>query len=143
MTARIRNRHNEFQFKKLIVPMVVMLAFWGVAMWGFIASGLAMPLIMFGYIGTALGVGLGLYGSLPKKQKPIGRRLTLFLVGLFLIVFAIVQTPVAFFQFLLHLFDHEGRLGYLHRPYGIHRPQLPFLRLAPLLVAGYWLLVDG
>lgn len=89
MTARIRNRHSEFQFKKLIVPMVVMLAFWGIAMWGFTASGLAMPLIMFGYIGTALGVGLGLYGILPKKQKPIGRRLTLFLVGLFLIVFAI------------------------------------------------------
>ena len=89
MTARIRNRRSEFQFKKLIVPMVVMLAFWGIAMWGFTASGLAMPLIMFGYIGTALGVGLGLYGTLPKKQKPIGRRLTLFLVGLFLIVFAI------------------------------------------------------
>jgi len=44
---------------------------------------------MFGYIGTALGIGLGLYGVLPKKQKPIGRRLTLFLVGLFLLGFAI------------------------------------------------------
>ncbi len=33
--------------------------------------------------------GLGLYAALPKKQKPAGRRLTLFLVGLFLVGFAI------------------------------------------------------
>jgi ferredoxin-type protein NapH len=78
-----------FQFKNLIVPGVVMLAFWGLAVWGFLASGYLQPLIMFGYIGTALGVGLGLYGTLPKLKKPIGRRLTLFLVGLFLIGFAI------------------------------------------------------
>jgi polyferredoxin len=66
-----------------------MLAFWGLAMWGFLASGYLLPLIMFGYIGTALGVGLGLYESLPKLKRPIGRRLTLFLVGLFLVGFAI------------------------------------------------------
>lgn len=81
--------NNELNLKKLIVPGVVMLAFWGLAIWGFLASGITQPLIMFGYIGTSLGVGLGLYGLLPKKQKPIGRRLTLFLVGLFLIGFAI------------------------------------------------------
>ena len=80
---------NNLTFKNLVVPMVVMFAFWGVAIWGFTASGYIRPLIMFGYIGTALGVGLGLYGTLPKKQKTIGRRLTLFLVGLFLIGYAI------------------------------------------------------
>ena len=80
---------NQFTFKNLIVPMVVMLAFWGVAVLGFTASGGARPLIMFGYIGTSLGIGLGLYAMLPKKQKPIGRRLTLFLVGLFLVLYAI------------------------------------------------------
>jgi ferredoxin-type protein NapH len=79
----------ELNYKKLIVPAVVMLAFWGLAIWGFLASGLTQPLIMFGYIGASLGVGLGLYGILPKKKKPVGRRLTLFLVGLFLIGFAI------------------------------------------------------
>ena len=80
---------NQFTFKNLIVPIVVMLTFWGVAILGFTASGYVRPLIMFGYIGTALGVGLGLYGTLPKKRKPIGRRLTLFLVGLFLVLYAI------------------------------------------------------
>src|SRR5512141_1808431 len=82
---------NEFTLKKLVVPIVVMLAFWGVAIWGFTASGLTLPLIMFGYIGTALGIGLGLYGTLPKKKKPVGRRLTLFLVGAFLIGFAVIK----------------------------------------------------
>lgn len=80
---------SEINLKKLTVPGVVMLVFVGLGVWGYLASGYLQPLIMFGYIGTALGVGLGLYGILPKKQKPIGRRLTLFLVGLFLIGFAI------------------------------------------------------
>ena len=62
--------------KNLIIPIVVMLAFWGLGTWGFLASGYAQPLIMFGYIGTSLGVGLGLYATLPKKKKPLGRRLT-------------------------------------------------------------------
>jgi ferredoxin-type protein NapH len=80
---------NKFQIKNLIVPLVVMIAFWGLAIWGFVASGYVQPLIMFGYIGTSLGVGLGLYATLPKQKKPRGRRLTLILVGLFLIGFAI------------------------------------------------------
>ncbi len=80
---------KNFHVKNLIVPFVVMLAFWSIAIWGFVASGYIQPIIMFGYIGTSLGVGLGLYETLPKQKKPIGRRLTLFLVGLFLIGFAI------------------------------------------------------
>jgi polyferredoxin len=80
---------DNLTFKNLVVPLVVMAAFVGVGIWGFLASGYTQPLIMFGYIGVSLGVGLGLYGTLPKKQKPIGRRLTLFLVGLFLLLNAI------------------------------------------------------
>ena len=89
MSSTAAKQRRMFPYKSLIVPGVVMLAFWGIAIWGFTASGNTQPLIMFGYIGASLGVGLGLYGTLPKKQKPIGRRLTLFLVGLFLIGFAI------------------------------------------------------
>jgi ferredoxin-type protein NapH len=102
---------NRFTFKKLVVPGVILLAFWGIAIWGFLASGYTQPLIMFGYIGTSLGVGLGLYGALPKNKKPIGRRLTLFLVGLFLIGFAIfmghenVQIEGAIFGLLTGVFQ--------------------------------------
>ncbi len=97
---------TDIQWKNLVVPAAVMLVFWALALVGFLASGYAQPLIIFGYIGTALGVGLGLYGVLPKKQKPAGRRLTLFLVGLFMIGFAIllghenVQIEGAIFGFL-------------------------------------------
>jgi polyferredoxin len=79
----------RIEFKKLIVPGVVMLAFVGVGLWGFLSSGYIQALILFGYIGTSLGIGLGLYATLPKKQKPVGRRLTLFLIGLFLLSVAI------------------------------------------------------
>ena len=82
-------KKNNVQIKNLIVPVVVMLAFWGIAIWGYVASGYIQPIIMFGYIGTSLGIGLGLYAILPKQKKPVGRRLTLFLVGLFLVGFAI------------------------------------------------------
>jgi polyferredoxin len=80
---------NRFQIKKLIVPAVVMLAFCGLGIWGWLASGFIQPLVMFGYIGVSVGIGLGLYELLPKQKKPVGRRLTLFLVGAFLMVIAI------------------------------------------------------
>jgi ferredoxin-type protein NapH len=83
---------SNFRIQKLIVPAVVMLAFLGIGIWGFVASGFIQPIVMFGYIGTALGVGLGLYETLPKAKKPAGRRLTLFLIGLFLIVIAIFMS---------------------------------------------------
>ena len=82
----------NFQFKDIVVPLVVMAAFWGIAIWGYVASGYIQSIIMFGYIGTSLGLGLGLYAVLPKQQKPAGRRLTLFLVGLFLMIIAIFMS---------------------------------------------------
>lgn len=83
---------NKFQFTQLIVPLVVMLSFWGIGVWGYLASGYVQPILMFGYIGTSLGLGLGLYALLPKQKKPAGRRLTLFLVGLFLMIIAIFMS---------------------------------------------------
>jgi len=84
-------KKKQFAFKKLIVPGAVMLAFWtlAVALWQ--GTGQIMPLFFFGYIGTSVGVGLGLYAALPRKKKPLGRRLALFLVGTFLFGFAAVQ----------------------------------------------------
>lgn len=88
MDAERIHQLGEFQPKKLLVPVVVMLAFWGIGAWGWFATGYLQPLFMFGYIGTSVGLGLGLYAVLPKKHKPKGRRLALFLVGAFLFVFA-------------------------------------------------------
>lgn len=81
------NRKNQFATKKLIVPGIIILVFWilAIALWQ--ASGYIQPLILFGYIGTSLGVGLGLYAGLPKKKKQVERKLTLFLIGGALFVF--------------------------------------------------------
>jgi ferredoxin-type protein NapH len=77
---------TEFSLKKMTVPLIVMLVFiaLGIVMWQ--TSGFIQPLFFFGYIGVAVGVGLGLYAALPKKHKPKGRRLSLILVGTFLVI---------------------------------------------------------
>jgi len=88
--AKVQIRTSEFDLKKMTVPAVVMLAFLtlGTIMWR--SSGEIMALSSFGYIGVSVGVGLGLYAALPKKKKPLGRKLSLFLVGSFLVVFAAI-----------------------------------------------------
>jgi ferredoxin-type protein NapH len=83
-------RANELNRKKLFVPGIVILAFWSLATAMWRSSGEIMALFFFGYIGTSVGVGLGLYAALPKKKKPLGRRLALFLVGTFLFGFAAI-----------------------------------------------------
>jgi len=40
-----------------------------------------------GYIGTSLGVGIGPYEMLPRKKKPVGRRLAQFLFGVCMVGF--------------------------------------------------------
>jgi len=48
-----------------------MLVFWGVAIWGFTASGYTLPLIMFGYIGTSLGVGWDFMAHCRNKRNQL------------------------------------------------------------------------
>lgn len=81
---------DQLSLNKLIVPGAVMLVFWGLATAMWRSSGEIMALIFFGYIGTSVGVGLGLYAALPKKRKPLGRKLALLLVGSFLFGFAAI-----------------------------------------------------
>ena len=81
---------NKLAFKKLVVPTIVMFAFWALATAMWQASGEIMALFFFGYIGIAIGIGLGLYAALPKRRKPLGRRLALFLIGAFLVFFAAI-----------------------------------------------------
>lgn len=52
-----------------------------------LTTGNRFYLFNFGYIGTAIGIGLGLYSVLPRKRKPWGRRVAQLLVGLYLLVF--------------------------------------------------------
>ena len=78
---------KNFNWKKLLVPGLTAGAFWTLAIVLYGVTGELYPLINFGYLGTALGIGLGLYAILPKRQKPIGRRISLLLIGLYLLIF--------------------------------------------------------
>jgi polyferredoxin len=44
-------------------------------------------LFNFGYIGTAVGFGIGLYIFLPRKKKPSGRRFAQLLIGIYMLGF--------------------------------------------------------
>jgi len=77
----------------LLFPGLIFVTFWTIGVTLRLVTGYVQPLLLFGYIGTSLGLGLGLYAWLPKKKKQRARRLTLVLVGGFLLVFmGIVQS---------------------------------------------------
>ena len=77
----------KFKFKSLRTPLILMLAFWVIAILLWQTTGRPFYLFNFGYIGTALGVGLGTYSFLPRKQRKWGRRLAQFLIGGYMLVF--------------------------------------------------------
>jgi len=73
--------------KKLRAPLILLVAFWGIAIALWQATGNIFLLFNFGYIGTAVGVGIGLYVLLPRKKKPSGRRFAQLLVGIYMLFF--------------------------------------------------------
>jgi len=81
------NTHDSFDFTKMRRPLIVMTVFWGIALTVWQITGNIFFLYNFVYIGTALGVGMGVYGAMPKRQKLWGRRLAQFLVGSYMLVF--------------------------------------------------------
>lgn len=80
-------QEERFSLRKALVPALIMAAFWllGIVMWRM--SGFIEAFINFAYIGSGVGIGLGLYAGLPRRRKHLGRRLTLFLVGGYLLGF--------------------------------------------------------
>lgn len=84
---------QSFPYRKLLVPLVIFLGFsiLGFSMW--MSSGYLVAFLHFGYLGLAVGGGLALFALLPKKQKPLGRRIALFAVGLYLFMGIGVLSP--------------------------------------------------
>ncbi len=83
-----RAQHTEpGRLKRLRTPAILMLIFWAVAIILWRRTGMIFFLFDLGYIGTSLGVGIGLYALLPRSKKPIGRRLAQFLVGVYMVGF--------------------------------------------------------
>jgi len=67
--------------------LIMMGIFWIVAIVLWQVLNNSFYILNFGYIGTAIGIGIGLYSALPKKQKHIGRKLAQLLVGIYMLAF--------------------------------------------------------
>lgn len=78
---------DVFDFARLKIPLIMMIVFWGIAIVLWQTTGRIFYLYNFLYIGTALGVGIGIYAALPRRQKLWGRRLAQFLIGAYMLVF--------------------------------------------------------
>jgi polyferredoxin len=78
---------DQYRFGEVRVPLIILVVFWivGIVLWQ-IRDNL-FYLYNFGYIGTAIGVGIGTYTILPRKRKPLGRRLAQLLIGVYMLAF--------------------------------------------------------
>ena len=101
---------DKFRYSGLKTPLIMMGIFWVVAIVLWQTTGNTFYVFNFGYIGTAIGVGIGLYSALPKKKKHWGRKLSQLLVGLYMlgflgfISFENMQIEGFFFYLLAGLF---------------------------------------
>lgn len=78
---------NRLTFKKLSFPLTILVVFWVIAIGLWQWQDKIFYVFNFGYIGTSIAVGIGLYDLLPKKQKHWARRLAQFLVGTYMLVY--------------------------------------------------------
>ena len=80
-------RKTKNSLKNLKGPLIIFVTFWAIAIVLWRTSGNVFFLFNFGYIGTAICVGIGLYILLPRKKKPSGRRLAQLLIGIYMLGF--------------------------------------------------------
>lgn len=80
-------RKPSFRPAELVPGLVLMAAFWALAIVLATATRQWFWLLNFGFIGTSLGAGMTLYTVLPRERKIVGRKLTQFLVGLYMLGF--------------------------------------------------------
>lgn len=75
-----RNRWN-ISLRTLRGPLTLVLIFFGIGIWRFVATGKIFFVYNFGYIGSALALGSFLNDALPKKHILWGCRIAQVLVA--------------------------------------------------------------
>ncbi len=78
---------NNFNLSDLKIPLVLLLIFWLIAVVLWQTRNNIFYLFNFGYIGSALAIGIGVYSALPRRHKLWGRRLAQFLIGCYMLGF--------------------------------------------------------
>ena len=103
-------KKTAYEIKTFRAPLIIFISFWAIAIVLWQARGNIFYLFNFGYIGTTVGIGIGLYIFLPNKKKPSGRRFAQLLVGIYmfgflgLIKMENMQLEGFFFNFLSGFF---------------------------------------
>lgn len=72
--------------KNLMLPLVFLVIFWGLAIFIFLQTGHLFYLFNFGYIGASVAIGIFLIQALPKRHKDWGRRTSQILVGGYMLI---------------------------------------------------------
>ena len=95
--------------QKILFPAIMLIIFWILAIVLWQSTQHIFYLFNFGYIGTSLGFGIGLYSLLPRKRKPFGRKIAQFLVGGYMLgflgLFAFENMQIEGFWLLLFYLD--------------------------------------
>lgn len=112
------NKTRNMDLKKYQAPLILLIVFWVIAIVFWQLKENIFFLFNFGYIGTSIGVGIGIYEYLPKRKKHLGRRLAQFLVGSYMLVFLgiILKENMqieGFFTYLLGGFFSGSVIHYL------------------------------
>ena len=76
---------KRLTFSKMKIPLIFMGIFWVIALVFWWTTGKVFYIFNFGYIGTAIGIGMSVYESLPRNKKYQGRRLSQLLVGIYML----------------------------------------------------------
>jgi len=82
-----RRPAKENKSKKCRAPIIIFIVFWFIAIILWQTKGNIFYLFNFGYIGTAVGVGVGLYVLFPREKKPSDGRFAQLLVGIYMLGF--------------------------------------------------------
>jgi polyferredoxin len=80
-------KKEDFQIRELCGPFIILLVFGAIAVIFWQIKENIFFLFNFGYLGMAIFVGIGLHTILPRKKKPVGRRVAQFLVGAYMLGF--------------------------------------------------------
>ena len=77
----------NLSFKNLVVPAIIFSVFFTYGFWIYLKSGNIFYILNFSYIGGSIALGSFFMSSAPKKLRPLFRRIVLFLIGIYLVVF--------------------------------------------------------
>jgi polyferredoxin len=84
---RVRENNGIYIVPALIGTMLI----WGGAAFHWLNTRDTMGFLLLAYIGLIIGLGVGGYIALPDRFRPYGRKITMFLVGVLLLLLAILS----------------------------------------------------